>query len=136
MRKVVAKTRVALIGLAIMSSALVMPAAHADGGPKIITGWMPYWMTSPAKPAGITNAVANADVLKDVSPFWFSAVSGGAAGVTVKFNPNFGGAEANSAWAVAQLRGAGLAILPSIADGSGKAKWQRPSPTLSAVQPT
>ena len=122
MRKVVAKTRVALIGLAIMSSALVMPAAHADGGPKIITGWMPYWMTSPAKPAGITNAVANADVLKDVSPFWFSAVSGGAAGVTVKFNPNFGGAEANAAWSVAQLRGAGLAILPSIADGSGKAK--------------
>ncbi|MEI7453023.1 MAG: glycosyl hydrolase family 18 protein [Actinomycetes bacterium] len=122
MRKVVAKTRVALIALAIMSSALVMPAAHADGGPKIITGWMPYWMTSPAKPAGITNAVANADVLKDVSPFWFSAVSGGAAGVTVKFNPNFGGAEANAAWSVAQLRGAGLAILPSIADGSGKAK--------------
>jgi len=79
-------------------------------------------MTSPAKPAGIANAVANADVLKDVSPFWFSAVSGGPAGVTVKFNPNFGGAEANSAWAVAQLRGAGLAILPSIADGSGKAK--------------
>jgi len=121
-RKVVTKTRVALIAVAIMSSALVMPAAHADGGPKIITGWMPYWMTSPAKPAGITNAVANADVLKDVSPFWFSAVSGGAAGVTVKFNPNFGGAEANAAWSVAQLRGAGLAILPSIADGSGKAK--------------
>jgi len=113
---------VALVALAIMSTALVMPAAHAEGGPKIISGWMPYWMTSPAKPAGITNAVANADVLKDVSPFWFSAVSGGAAGVTVKFNPNFGGAEANSAWSVAQLRAAGLAILPSIADGSGKAK--------------
>ena len=122
MRKVFTKTRVALVALAIMSTALVMPAAHAEGGPKIISGWMPYWMTSPAKPAGITNAVANADVLKDVSPFWFSAVSGGAAGVTVKFNPNFGGAEANSAWSVAQLRAAGLAILPSIADGSGKAK--------------
>lgn len=105
-----------------MSTALVMPAAHAEGGPKIISGWMPYWMTSPSNPSGITNAVANADVLKDVSPFWFSAVSGGAAGVTVKFNPNFGGAESNSAWAVAQLRATGLAILPSIADGSGKAK--------------
>ncbi len=122
MRKVLTKSRVVLLALAIMSTVVVMPSAHAEGGPKIVSGWMPYWMTSPAKPAGITNAVANADVLKEVSPFWFSAVSGGPAGVTVKFNPNFGGAEANSAWAVAQLRAAGLAILPSIADGSGKAK--------------
>ncbi|CAB4904009.1 unannotated protein [freshwater metagenome] len=116
------KLRVALMALAIAGASFTMPAAHAEGGPKIITGWMPYWMTSQTKPAGITNAVANADILKDVSPFWFSAVAGGPAGVTVKFNPNFGSAEANSAWAVGQLRGAGLAILPSIADGSGKGR--------------
>ena len=115
------KFRVVLTALAILGSSLLMPLAHADGGPKIITGWMPYWITSQSKPAGITSAVTNADLLKDVSPFWFSAVAGGPAGVSVKFNPNFGNAEANSAWAVGQLRGAGLAILPSIADGSGKA---------------
>jgi spore germination protein YaaH len=116
------KLRIALVALAIAGSSLLMPTAHADGGPKIITGWMPYWITSQSKPAGITSAVTNADLLKDVSPFWFSAVAGGPAGVTVKFNPNFGSAEANSAWAVGQLRGAGLAILPSIADGSGKGR--------------
>ncbi|MFA7323454.1 MAG: glycosyl hydrolase family 18 protein, partial [Candidatus Nanopelagicales bacterium] len=104
---------------------LVMPAAQAQTGPKIVSGWMPYWMTSPGKPAGVTNAVANADVVKDVSPFWFSAVAGGPAGVNVVFNPNFGGAEANAAWTVGQLRSAGLAILPSIADGSGKGTMAR-----------
>lgn len=116
------KIRIALVALAIAGSSSLMQVAHADGGPKIITGWMPYWITSQSKPAGITSAVTNADLLKDVSPFWFSAVAGGPAGVTVKFNPNFGSAEANSAWAVGQLRGAGLAILPSIADGSGKGR--------------
>ena len=116
------KLRIALTVAVMAGTALLMPVAHADGGPKIITGWMPYWITSQSKPAGIASAVTNADVLKDVSPFWFSAVAGGPAGVTVKFNPNFGSAEANSAWAVGQLRGAGLAILPSIADGSGKGR--------------
>ncbi|MDD2817907.1 MAG: glycosyl hydrolase family 18 protein [Candidatus Nanopelagicales bacterium] len=116
------KLRIVVMGAVMAGSALLMPAAQADGGPKIITGWMPYWMTSQSKPAGITSAVTNADVLKDVSPFWFSAVAGGPAGVTVKFNPNFGSAEANATWAVGQLRGAGLAILPSIADGSGKGR--------------
>ena len=116
------KLRIALMVAVMAGIALLMPAAHADGGPKIITGWMPYWITSQSKPAGISSAVANADVLKDVSPFWFSAVAGGPAGVTVKFNPNFASAEANSTWAVSQLRGVGLAILPSIADGSGKGR--------------
>lgn len=108
--------------IAVLGALLTAPGAQAQTGPKIITGWMPYWMTSPAKPAGITNAVANADLVKDVSPFWFSAVAGGPAGVKVVFNPNFGAAEANAAWSLGQLRAAGLAVLPSIADGSGKGR--------------
>lgn len=111
--------------LTVLGSLLTLPSATAQTGPKIISGWMPYWMTSPAKPAGVTSAVANADVMKDVSPFWFSAVAGGPAGVKVVFNPNFGAAEANAAWSVGQLRAAGLAILPSIADGSGKGTMAR-----------
>jgi len=118
-RRLVAIARVAVLGCALLATGLAMPAAQAQGGPKIVSGWMPYWMTSPSAPQGVTNAVANADILTDVSPFWFSAVAGGPAGVKVVFNPNFGQAEANSAWAVAQLRAAGLSILPSIADGAG-----------------
>ena len=95
------------------------PAARAET-PKIATGWLPYWMTSPARPAGINSAVANADLLSEVSPFWYSAMRGGAAGVQPKVNPNFTNADANMAWSMAQLRGAGLRVVPAIADSSGK----------------
>ncbi len=122
MQRVVAIARVAIVACVLLATGLSIPAAQAQGSPKIISGWMPYWMTSPAAPQGVTNAVANADLLTDVSPFWFSAVAGGPAGVKVVFNPNFGQAEANSAWAVGQLRAAGLPILPSIADGAGKGR--------------
>ncbi|MDO8732236.1 MAG: glycosyl hydrolase family 18 protein [Actinomycetota bacterium] len=121
-QRVVAIARVAVMACVLLATGLAMPAAQAQGSPKIVTGWLPYWMTSPSAPQGVTNAVANADVLTDVSPFWFSAIAGGPAGVKVVFNPNFGQAEANSAWAVAQLRAVGLPILPSIADGAGKGR--------------
>lgn len=95
--------------------------AQADSA-RIASGWMPYWMTSTTRPAGINTAVANADVLSEVSPFWYSAVAGGPNGVTVKFNTSFTNAAANQAWAMQQLRGAGLSVLPAIADGSGKGR--------------
>ena len=119
MQRVAAIARVAILAGVLAASALVMPTAQAQGSPKIVSGWLPYWMTSPSAPQGVANAVANADIITDVSPFWFSTVAGGPAGVKVVFNPNFGQAEANSAWAVGQLRAAGLPILPSIADGAG-----------------
>ena len=80
---------------------------------------MPYWMTTPAKPQGINSAVGNADLISEVSPFWYSAVKGGPNGVQVVLNPNFTNGAANEAWAMGQLRGAGLRVLPAIADGSG-----------------
>jgi len=99
-----------------------VPPAQADGpGPKrIVSGWIPYWMASPNHPEGINSAVQNADLFTDVSPFWFSATANAGGGVKVGFNPNYGNGAANSAWAMQQLKGAGLVVLPSIADGSGK----------------
>ena len=96
--------------------------ARADGpAPKrIISGWLPYWLTSSAKPQGVAVATGNADLLTDVSPFWFSATKRAGGGVQVGFNGNFGNAAANAAWTVGQLKGAGIPVLPSIADGSGK----------------
>ena len=52
-----------------------------------------------------------------------TAAAGG--GVQVKFNPNFSNAAANASWAMGQLKGAGLTVLPSIADGSGKGRMAK-----------
>ena len=94
--------------------------ATAEPRPKpIASGWLPYWMTSPTKPQAVMSAVGNADLLSEVSPFWYSAVKGGANGVQVVLNPNFTNGAANEAWAMDQLRAAGVKVWPAIADGSG-----------------
>lgn len=115
--------RILIAALAVATvavSAIIAPsAAHAEGT-KIISGWLPYWMTSPGRPAGVNSAVANADVISEVSPFWYSATKGGPAGVQIVTNPNFTSAGSSIPWALGQLRGAGLRILPAIADSSGK----------------
>ena len=115
-----------LVGLLVTSTllagSLIAPATAAAAPARIASGWIPYWVTSPSSPQGINSAVANADLLTDVSPFWYSALVGGPAGVQVKVNPNFGNGAANITWAMAQLKAAGLTVLPAIADGSGKGK--------------
>ncbi|MEI7631447.1 MAG: glycosyl hydrolase family 18 protein [Actinomycetes bacterium] len=118
--------RRALVGLLLAStflaSSLVAPSAANAAPARIASGWMPYWVTSPSKPQGVNSAVANADLFTDVSPFWYSALVGGPAGVQVKINPNFGNGAANIAWAMGQLKAAGLSGLPAIAYGTGKGK--------------
>lgn len=116
----VAAALLSLAGTLIGAGVAVSPA-QADAG-KPVTGWMPYWRTSPTNPQGITSAVAIADLASEVSPFWYSAVAGGPNGVTVRFNPGFTNAAANAAWSMQQLRAAGLSVLPAIADGSGKGR--------------
>lgn len=101
--------------------ALAPTSANAEGS-KVISGWLPYWMTTPKSPAGVTSAVNNADLISSVSPFWYSSTAGGPAGVQVALNPNFTNGQANADWAMAQLRGAGLKVIPAIADGSGKGR--------------
>jgi spore germination protein YaaH len=120
-----------LIALAAALS-LVLPLAstapaQADGPPpkRVASGWLPYWMTSPARPVGVTSAVQNADLFTDVSPFWFSATAKSGGGVQVRFNPNFTNGAANAAWAMGQLKAAGLTVLPAIADGSGKGRMAK-----------
>jgi len=109
--------------LTVLVSAGLAEPASADAPPpkRVASGWLPYWKTSPAHPEGVTSAVANAALFTDVSPFWYSATSK-SPGVKVGFNPNFGNAMANAQWAMGQLKGAGLTVLPSIADGSGRGR--------------
>lgn len=111
-----------LVSALLLGGVVAVPTAQADGpGPKrIVSGWIPYWMASPNHPEGINSAVQNADLFTDVSPFWLSATANSGGGVKVGFNPNYGNGAANAAWAMQQLKAAGLIVLPSIADGSGK----------------
>jgi len=116
-----------LVAIVMAATTLVaMPAAQADGPSpaKVASGWLPYWMTSPANPQGVNSAVQNADLLADVSPFWYSATKKGN-GVQIVLNPNFSNGASNVAWAMGQLKGAGLTVLPAIADGSGKGQMAR-----------
>jgi len=118
----VRRALLALLTTAVVATLVTVPGvAHADAPPpkKVASGWMPYWLTSPAHPQGVNSAVQNAGLFTDVSPFWFSATAKSGGGVQVGFNPNFSNGAANAAWAMGQLKGAGMVVLPSIADGSG-----------------
>ena len=89
----------ALISLSVCAGALTVaaaPAAHA-APKKIVTGWIPYWMATPGNPVGVNNAVANADLFTEVSPFIYSALAAGSKGVRVALNPNFSNGAANAA---------------------------------------
>ena len=122
-----APRRFAVVSLSATLGAVLAAGALLDANPAmadprpapIVSGWLPYWMTTPAKSQAVASSVANADLISEVSPFWYSAVKGGANGVQVVLNPNFTNGPANEAWAMQQLRGAGLKVWPAIADGSG-----------------
>ena len=92
--------------------------AAADNPPrKILTGWIPYYSIKTSLPAAINNA----DLIKEVMPFWYtlkfnSKTSTGV--VTDLYTP------ANPSIPMAQtvgaLRNAGFSLIPTITDGTDK----------------
>ncbi len=113
----------AVAGALLVTLIPVSPATAEGPAPaRVVSGWIPYWMSSPAKPQGILSATANADLFTDVSPFWYSALAAPGGNVRLAINPNFSGGQSSVSWAMGQLRSAGLVILPAIADGSGKGR--------------
>lgn len=92
--------------------------AHAENPPrKILSGWIPYYSIKTSLPA----ALGNADLIKEVMPFWY----------TLKFNGNTNLAvvtdlytPANPSVPIAQtvgaLRNAGFSLIPTITDGTTK----------------
>ncbi|MFM8155246.1 MAG: glycosyl hydrolase family 18 protein [Actinomycetes bacterium] len=110
-----------ITAIASMLALAVVLSPMAEAAPKkIVTGWIPYWMSTPGNPVGVNTAVANADLFSEVSPFIYSALPAGSKGVRVALNPNFSNGAANAAWATNALHAAGILVIPSIADGSGK----------------
>ena len=115
-------TSATLIAGLLVGQGVAAGPVSANAPDRVLSGWMPYWMTSPARPTGVDSAVANADLFEDVSPFWYSATARKGGGVQVRLNPNFTNAESNVAWAMQRFREAGLVVLPAIADASGKGR--------------
>ena len=108
---------VAMVGLPAASSAAAAPtvAPANTGVPKrMMSGWLPYWTTAES----VKSVVDNADLFSDVSPFWHNATKSGssASGVALENNTLNSGTRASN---LAQLKGRGFDILPSITDGTG-----------------
>lgn len=104
---------VLLAALAIASGVLGAGSpAHAQTR-RYVTGWLPSWATD----AALAATVANADVFQEASPFWYTAKAD-AGTVTMSSSVD----DDTRARTIAALRGVGLAVVPSIVDGSSPRK--------------
>jgi len=108
---------IALTIVIVMAGQLV-PSANAEPAPrKILSGWIPYYGMSTSLPT----AVANADLINEVMPFWY----------TLKLNTKTKApyildlyTPGNPSVAIdiplATMRSAGFKIIPTITDGTDK----------------
>ena len=87
--------------LALLLLLVVAGPAPAESPVRRSSTWVPYWDTAVAS----QRVLANADLFHTVSPFWFRASSCG----SVESNPGAG-----DAGLVADLRGRGVAVVPTI----------------------
>ena len=101
--------------LALMALNL-QPALGENTQPrKIYSGWIPYYAMKTSLPAALNNA----DLIREVMPFWYTLKYNGKA-VTIQdlYSP------ANPSVPIAQplstMRGAGFSIIPTITDGTDK----------------
>lgn len=92
--------------------------AIADNPPrKILTGWIPYYSIKTSLPAAINNA----DLIKEVMPFWYTLKFNGktnTAVVTDLYTP--ANPSVPMAQTVGALRNAGFTLIPTITDGTAK----------------
>ena len=95
-----------------------LPAQAANDDPprKIVTGWMPYWNTKGA----MATIMANADLFPEVMPFWFSVKSH--TKVLDQYDPANAAPMADQ---VKALQAAGIKVVPSLTDGTGKLAMQK-----------
>ena len=107
-----------LVALVLALSTLVSlpPSASAGSQPrKVLSGWIPYYSMKTALPA----AIANADLIREVMPFWYQLKFNGAKKLPVVTDLY---APANPsvpiAVPLAAMRNAGFTIIPTITDGT------------------
>lgn len=107
-----------LISISASIFPLITAPASADNQPrKILSGWIPYYSIKTSLPA----AVNNADLIKEVMPFWYTLKFNGKTQSTVvtdlytPANPSVPMAQT-----VGALRNAGISLIPTITDGTAK----------------
>ena len=111
-------TAVVIAALSLFATALTAPARADDNPPrKIMTGWIPYYSMKTALP----NALNNADLVREVMPFWYTLKFDGktkapyVADLYAPANPSVPISEPLTA-----MRNAGFSIIPTITDGTSK----------------
>ncbi len=108
-----------LLALFLLATPLQnIESAEATNPPrKILTGWLPYYSMKTYLPA----VLANADLIKEIMPFWYTLKFDGktkkpvVADVYKTANPSVPITEP-----LAALRNAGMTIIPTITDGTEK----------------
>jgi spore germination protein YaaH len=108
--------RAALAALLILGA--TAPLAKAENTPrKILTGWIPYYSMKTSLP----DALNNADIIKEVMPFWYTLKYDGKNKLSVVTDLY---APANPSVPIDQpltaLKNAGFTIIPTITDGTAK----------------
>ena len=107
-----------LVALTLFISTFGFAPAHSDNPPrKILTGWIPYYSIKTSLPAAINNA----DLIKEVMPFWYTLKFDGKnqkSVVTDLYTP--ANPSVPMAQTVGALRNAGFALIPTITDGTAK----------------
>ena len=108
------------IALLFVLASLVTPTQEANAGSqprKVLSGWIPYYSMAKALPA----AVANADIVREVMPFWYTLKYNGAKKIPVVTDLY---APANPSVPIAipltSMRNAGFTIIPTITDGTSE----------------
>lgn len=104
--------------LVLTSGAFLIQEAKAAPQPrKVLSGWIPYYSMSRSMPA----VIANADIIREVMPFWYTLKFNGAKKlpvVTDLYSP--ANPSVPIATPLATLRGAGFTIIPTITDGTSE----------------
>jgi len=108
-----------IVSLVLVFATLLSPVAQAADNPprKILTGWIPYYSMKTSLP----DVLNNADLIKEVMPFWYTLKFDGKAKAAVVSdlyapgNPSVPISEPLTA-----LRNAGFSIIPTITDGTDK----------------
>ena len=116
------KAQLVAVATLVSIASAIFPAitspARADNPPrKILSGWIPYYSIKTSLPAAINNA----DLIREVMPFWYTLKFNGKTQSTVvtdlytPANPSVPMAQT-----VGALRNAGFALIPTITDGTEK----------------
>ena len=104
--------------LTITSAVTFSEQASAGSQPrKVLSGWIPYYSMKTALPA----AIANADIVREVMPFWYTLKFNGQKKVAV-VTDLYGPANPSVpiATPLAAMRNAGFTIIPTITDGTSE----------------